>query len=90
MASLPAADQEVLNNPQAKNMVLPSLSEAYRNGAGGAAWEGTMLVRPWGFRLQDIGIPVYIWHGEADVNDPLQCGEYLRRYYSEYPSGFLS
>lgn len=78
LASLPATDQEVLNNPQVKNMLLPSLSEAYRNGADGAVWEGTMLVRPWIFRLQDIGIPVYIWHGETDMNAPLQCGEYLR------------
>ena len=78
MASLPVADQEVLDDPQVKDMLLPSLSEAYRNGADGAAWEGIILVRPWRFRLQDIDVPVHVWHGEADVNDPLQCGEYLR------------
>jgi len=78
MSSLPEADQEVLSDPQVKEVLLLSLSEAYRTGADGAAWEGAMLVRPWGFRLQDITIPIHIWHGEADVNDPLQCGEYLR------------
>ena len=44
----------------------------------GAAWEAIMLVRPWGFPLEEIRIPVAIWHGEIDVNDPLQCGQYLR------------
>jgi pimeloyl-ACP methyl ester carboxylesterase len=78
LSSLPEADQEVLNNIEVKAVLLPSLSEAYRAGADGAAWEGVILVRPWGFRLQDITIPVHIWHGEADVNDPLQCAEYLR------------
>ena len=78
LSSVPEADQRILSDPQAKGMLLPSLSEAYRNGADGAAWEGAMLVRPWGFRLEVIRIPVHIWHGEADVNDPLQCAEYLR------------
>lgn len=78
MPSLPAADQEVLTDGRVKDVLLPAMAEAYRNGADGAAWEGAMLVRSWGFRLQDITAPVLIWHGEADVNDPLQCAEYLR------------
>ena len=78
LSSLPEADRAALSDAPAVEMLLPSMSEAYRNGADGAAWEGAMLTRPWGFRLQDIAIPVEMWHGEADVNDPLQCAEYLR------------
>jgi pimeloyl-ACP methyl ester carboxylesterase len=78
MSLLPKADQDVLNNPQVKKVLLPSLGEAYRAGADGAAWEGKILVRQWEFRLQDIKVPVHIWHGDADVNGPLQCSEYLR------------
>ena len=36
-----------------------------------------MIASPWGFRLQYISIQVQIWHGEADVKNPLQFGEYL-------------
>lgn len=78
MSSLPAADQEVLDDPHVKDLLLPSMQEAYRSGSDGAAWEANILVRPWGFRLQEIGIPIFIWHGKADVNNPQQCGEYLR------------
>lgn len=78
LSSLPEADRVALSDSPAVEMLLPSMSEAYRNGADGAAWEGGMLTRTWGFRLQDIAIPVEMWHGEADVNDPLQCAEYLR------------
>ena len=78
LSSIPEADQEVLSDPQVKQMLLPSMGEAYRNGADGPAWEGVIMVRPWGFRLQDIAIKVHVWHGEADVNNPLQFGEYLR------------
>ena len=78
LSTIPKTDQEVLTDPQVKQMLLPSMSEAYRNGAEGPAWEGAIMVRPWGFRLEDITIRVQIWHGEADVNNPLQFGEYLR------------
>lgn len=78
LSSLPEADQEVLSDPQVVGALLPSMKEAYRSGADGPAWEGAIMVRPWGFRLQDITIQVQIWHGEADVMNPLQFGEYLR------------
>jgi len=78
LSSVPEADREILSDRQATEMLLPAMSEAYRNGANGAAWEAALLVRPWVFRLQDITIPVEIWQGEADVNAPLQCAEYLR------------
>jgi pimeloyl-ACP methyl ester carboxylesterase len=76
LSSVPEADREVLEDPAVKATLLPAMSEAYRSGADGAAWEGAMLVRPWGFRLEDIRIPVHVWHGDADVNNPLQCAEY--------------
>lgn len=75
LSSLPEADQDVLSDPQVVGALLPSMKEAYRSGADGPAWEGALMVRPWGFRLQDISIKVYIWHGEADVMNPLQFGE---------------
>lgn len=77
LSSVPPADQAVFNDSQAAAILLPSLSEAYRNGADGPAWEGAMMVRPWGFRLDEITVPTHVWHGEDDVNNPMQCGAYL-------------
>jgi pimeloyl-ACP methyl ester carboxylesterase len=34
-------------------------------------------VRPWAFRLEDITVPVHIWHGDADAFAPLEMGRYL-------------
>ena len=28
--------------------------------------------RPWGFRLADVGVPVYWWHGDADPFVPIE------------------
>jgi len=78
LASVPESDQKVIQDIDTKAVLLPALSESFRNGADGQAWEAKTLVRSWGFRLQDIVIPVHIWHGEADVNNPLQSAEYIR------------
>jgi pimeloyl-ACP methyl ester carboxylesterase len=40
--------------------------EAFRPGLGGLAWDTRLLTRPWGFRLEDIRVPVYLWHGTDD------------------------
>ena len=29
----------------------------------------------WGFRLQDVSIPVHVWHGDADKNVPFLHGK---------------
>jgi pimeloyl-ACP methyl ester carboxylesterase len=78
MSSVPESDQEILSDPRIKDVLLPSMSEAYRTSADGAAWEAYIMVRPWGFRLEEIKLAVHIWHGEVDVNNTLQFGEYLR------------
>jgi pimeloyl-ACP methyl ester carboxylesterase len=78
LSSLPDVDREVLEQSAVIGVLVPAMTEAYRNGADGAAWEGRILVRPWGFDLSEIGMPVDIWHGDADVNNPIQSAEYLR------------
>jgi pimeloyl-ACP methyl ester carboxylesterase len=78
LSSVPESDKELFEQPETMAVLLESIKEAFRITSDGAAWEAIMLVRPWGFHLEEIRVPVYIWHGEIDVNDPLQCGQYLR------------
>lgn len=78
LSSLPDVDREVLEQSAVIDVLVPAMTEAYRNGADGPAWEGRMLVRSWGFELSGISVPIEIWHGDADVNNPLQSAVYLR------------
>lgn len=66
--------------PDRKSVLLPgvqallaaSLVEALRQGARGAAYDGALLGRPWGFNLEDIHLPsMYLWHGEVDRDVPV-------------------
>jgi len=51
--------------------------EAMRAGPRGYAWDLALATRPWGFPLEAIRVPVYIWHGERDVTTPVAMGRYL-------------
>lgn len=42
----------------------------------GAA-EARLYRRSWSIRLEDIGVPVDLWHGELDENVPISVGRYL-------------
>ncbi len=78
-ASAPAPDQQALSDQRATDMLLASMQESFRAGSDGSAWEARLFTLPWGFRLQDIAVPVALWHGDADINSPIGTGEYLSR-----------
>jgi pimeloyl-ACP methyl ester carboxylesterase len=72
-----AADRKYLDRPNVRNVLEQSLGEAFRGGSRGPAWEMGLYARPWGFRLEEIRVPVHLWHGEEDVNAPISMGRYL-------------
>jgi pimeloyl-ACP methyl ester carboxylesterase len=48
-------------------MFVRSFAEAFRQGTDGTARDGWLLSPPWGFRLEAIEVPVFLWQGEEDV-----------------------
>ncbi len=64
--------------------------EAYRLGGRGAAWEAVLFARPWGFRLEDIGLKVHLWQGELDVNVPPSMGRYQASAIPDCKATFYS
>jgi pimeloyl-ACP methyl ester carboxylesterase len=72
-----AADRQYLDRPNVRKVLVASLCEAFRAGSRGPAWEMGLYTRPWGFRLDEIRVPVHLWHGEQDVNAPISMGRYL-------------
>jgi pimeloyl-ACP methyl ester carboxylesterase len=72
-----AVDKKYLDRPHVREVLVESLSEAYRSGSRGPAWEMGLYARPWGFRLEEIRTPVYLSHGEQDANAPVTMGRHL-------------
>jgi pimeloyl-ACP methyl ester carboxylesterase len=69
-AAAPAADRAVLADAGNRAVLGATFCEALRQGGRGAAWELTVLARPWDFALRDVRLPVRIWHGLADTIVP--------------------
>jgi pimeloyl-ACP methyl ester carboxylesterase len=62
----PPADDEQLRNPEVRDACIQSEQEAFRPGLRGLAWDVRLLTYSWGFRLEDIRVPVYLWYGGTD------------------------
>jgi pimeloyl-ACP methyl ester carboxylesterase len=75
--SLPDCDARVLGRPDVRRAVLDDLARPLSPTAGKAAVQDIRLeLRPWGFRLRDIAVPVHIWHGDLDRNVVVENGIY--------------
>jgi pimeloyl-ACP methyl ester carboxylesterase len=51
--------------------------EAFRQGPSAFVTDLALAARPWGFHLEDIRVPVHVWHGELDVSTPPAMGRHL-------------
>ena len=59
-------DKKTLARPDVSNTVGKASIEAFNKGTRGAAMDWMLEAKPWGFSLQDIQMPVNIWHGDDD------------------------
>ncbi len=53
---------------------MKDVGEALRPGLRGFLQELRIVAGDWGFRLEDIGAPVHVWHGETDAATPISMG----------------
>lgn len=82
-------DREILSRPEVKRMLMDNFQEAMRAGVRGFVQDTIILSRPWGFRLEDISIPVDLWHGEADANVSISAARHMARAIPNCRSTFL-
>ena len=75
---LPAADQLIFQDTAYLSSLLASTTEAFRQGASGPAQEMRLVVKPWGFNLEDIDVPVSIFQGKLDSQVPVSHAEIFR------------
>jgi len=76
---LPPPDRKALEDPKLRATLVASSKEAMRHGAEAAACDGLLLSGPWDFPLEQIQVPVQLWHGERDIVVPPAMGRHLAR-----------
>ena len=75
--SRPPADQAIMNQPEIRELCVSSEVEAFRPGINGMAWDIRLITSPWGFLLEEIRVPVRIWHGTVDNVTSKCMAEYM-------------
>jgi pimeloyl-ACP methyl ester carboxylesterase len=63
---LPAADAEALHDQAAFDLLFESQRHAWRGSADGVIADAQIYAQLWGFRLEDVAVPVRLWHGKED------------------------
>jgi pimeloyl-ACP methyl ester carboxylesterase len=59
-------DAESLRDAAAFEAVFESQRRAWRGSAEGVIADAQIYAEPWGFSLEDIYVPVRLWHGTQD------------------------
>lgn len=83
LKQLPEVDRRVVQNPANRDVFIHSTKEAFRQGMAGASDEFQLLLKPWGFKLEEIDYPITIWQGGLDKQAPI---EHANLYAALIPS----
>ena len=59
-------DRAALEAPEFREALIATSREALRAGARGLVHDVAIQARPWGFRLEELSLPVRLWHGDRD------------------------
>lgn len=73
---LPPVDSAALDGPLGEDFAA-QFQEALRTGADGWIDDDLAFVRPWGFDLESISVPVFLWQGDLDLMVPFAHGRWL-------------
>lgn len=76
---LQPCDAESLRDSAAFEACFESQRRAWRGSTEGVLVDAEIYARPWGFRLEDVDVPVRLWHGKQDRAFSLRIAEEVAR-----------
>jgi pimeloyl-ACP methyl ester carboxylesterase len=66
MLMLQLCDEESLRDSAAFEAVFESQRRAWRKSAEGVMADAQIYAQPWGFPIEEVRVPVRLWHGKQD------------------------
>jgi pimeloyl-ACP methyl ester carboxylesterase len=73
----PEADRRMLARPEFKAMFLDDLLNGSRKQLAAPFADIVVFARDWGFRLDEVKVPVLWWHGDCDHIVPFAHGQHV-------------
>ncbi|MEU6238195.1 alpha/beta hydrolase, partial [Kitasatospora sp. NPDC047058] len=80
---LAPADREVIADSGVRHMLEDGYREAFRHGADGWIDDVLAFTTDWGFQVQDITVPTWLWHGADDQFSPVEHSRWLADHIPE-------
>ncbi len=75
----PPADAAVLVRADVRAAFFDDVQRSSATAAQAATQDFVLFAQDWGFRLEDITVPVHLWHGDADRNVVIGHGRFMAR-----------
>ncbi len=76
LRQLPEPDADVMRRDEVRAAFVEDARRSSATAARAAAQDFALFARDWGFGLDEITVPVHVWHGDVDRNVPLSHGRY--------------
>jgi pimeloyl-ACP methyl ester carboxylesterase len=73
----PEADRQLLVRPEFKAMFLDDLLNGSRKQLAAPFADVVVFSRDWGFRLEEVKVPIRWWHGDRDHIVPFEHGRHV-------------
>ncbi|WP_099023434.1 alpha/beta fold hydrolase [Mycolicibacterium palauense] len=83
----PESDRRMLTRPEFKAMFLDDLLNGAKHQLAAPFADVVVFARDWGFRLEEVKVPVRWWHGDEDHIVPFAHGQHV---VSRLPDAELS
>jgi pimeloyl-ACP methyl ester carboxylesterase len=79
MLLLQACDAESLRDAAAFEAIFESQRRAWRGSAEGVMADAQIYAQPWGFAIEDVQVPVRLWHGKQDRAFSIRLAEQVAK-----------
>jgi pimeloyl-ACP methyl ester carboxylesterase len=89
MLMLRPCDAESLRDAAAFEAIFESQRRAWRGSAEGVMGDAQIYAQPWGFSLEDIHVPVRLWHGMQDRAFSVHLADELAKRLPDCKARFI-
>jgi pimeloyl-ACP methyl ester carboxylesterase len=74
---LQPCDANVLRDSKSFEACFESARQAWRSSAAGVMTDAEIYAKPWGFSLEEVCVPVRLWHGKKDRTFSFRLAEQI-------------
>jgi len=82
-------DEDSLRDSAAFEAVFESQRRAWRGSAEGVMADAQIYAQPWGFGIEEVGVPVRLWHGTQDRAFSVHLAEEVARQLPNCQAHFV-